>query len=340
MNSVLRLGTLLALFWVMGLSLGYPTLNRYQPSAPALADANYYAEMVERGISEIRDVGHWRYRVLVPALARPVFLAVKGHTGSWDPRFLALLVVNAGFCAITALTLASLGESVLGDRRLGVMAGLMFLLNFNTANFYLSGLVDSAEVCLLTLVLAALHYRRWTLLPLLGLLGGAAKETFVAFSGLVAGGWWLAGLRTEGLQWRRTGLMAAMGLAGLAAVVGLWSGLSGYFRLPAGIGASPPGGNTLGGILAEIPAMFINRSFWYTFAWLLPLGAAGFSRLPREWRWTAGLCLFGGLTMCAVGHVGDNLGRPLFSAVGPILIIAAAGGLGLLLGERRDGAGR
>lgn len=336
MSRGIRFAALLALFWVMGLSLGYPTLNRYRPEAPALADASYYAEMVEVGIGKMRDVGHWRYRILVPALARPVYLAVKDHSGSWEPRFLALLVVNAGFCAVTALALFSMARNLLGDRRLGLVAAFLFLLNFNTSNFYLSGLVDSAEVCLLTLILAALQHGRWALLPLLGLLGGAAKETFVAFSGMLAGGWWLAGLRQHGLRPPQMVAITALGVAALGMVLALWSGLSGHLVLPGGVAGSYLADLSLTERLASVPAYLTGRAFWYTFAWLLPLAAFGIRRLPTEWVWAGALSLGGAFFMSVWANAGDNIGRPLFAAVGPIMIIAATAGLASITEHRHD----
>lgn len=338
MSRGIRLAVLFALFWIMGLSLGYPTLNRYRPDAPALADATYYAEMVEVGIGKMRDVGHWRYRVLVPALARPIYLAVKDHSGSWEPRFLALLVVNAGFCAVTALTLFVMAEGLLNDRRLGLIAAMLFLLNFNTANFYLSGLVDSSEVCLLTLVLAALRYNRWALLPLLGLLGGAAKETFVAFAGMLAGGWWLAGLRQHGLRPRQMVAIAALGVTALGMVIALWSGLSGHLVLPGGVAGSYLADRSWAERLASLPVYITGRAFWYTFAWLLPLAALGVRRLPSEWVWAGILSLAGASFMSVWANAGDNIGRPLFAAAGPIMIIAATAGLARFVGGRHDGA--
>lgn len=327
MTRGFRLAILLVLFWLMGLSLGYPTLNRYDPGQTGVSDARYYAQMVEHGIIDTPNVGHWRYRILVPALARPVYLAISGHTGSWEPRFLALLIVNSGFCAVTALTLYVLGTSLLGGTRHGLTAAFLFLLNFNTANLYLSGLVDSAEVCLLTLVLWSLCRDRWWLLPLLGLLGGAAKETFIGFAALLAGGWWLARLRESGPRLRRLGAIAAMTVTALGMVVGLWSVLSGHLVLPGGVAGSYLADRSVTDRLADLPSYVTHRAFWYTFAWLIPLAALGIRRLPAEWLWAAAVSLAGALAMSVWANAGDNIGRPLFAATGPIMTIAAAAGL-------------
>ncbi|MBI3443813.1 MAG: hypothetical protein HY055_00205 [Magnetospirillum sp.] len=303
MRRVLRHSLLLVLFWLVGLSLGYPSVNRYQPGPPALGDATYYAEMVETGITQMRDVGHW---------------------------FTALLVVNAGFCAAAALVLYIMGTGVLGGTRHGLAAAFLFLVNFNTANLYLSGLVDSAEICLLSLVLMALWRGRWGLLPLLGLFGGAAKETFVGFAGLLAGGWWLAGLAHHGLRPRLIMAVAAMGIGALAVVIALWSGLSGHLVLPGGIAESYLAERTLIQRLGDLAAYLSSRAFWYTFAWLLPLAALGARSLPREFLWAAAVSLAGALFMAAWANAGDNIGRPLFAAAGPIMVIAAAAGLARL----------
>lgn len=333
MRGVWRLGILFGLFWLMGLSLGYPTLNRYKPGPPHVADAIYYSEMVEVGVTHMRDVGHWRYRVLVPALAHPVYEMVKGRAASWDPRFLALLVVNAAFCAGTATMLYLMASSLLGGNTAGLLAAFLFLLNFNTSNLYLSGLVDSAELFVITVALWAVSRDRWFWLPALAVIGSTAKETFIVYAGLVAAGWWLADLRGRGLQPRRIAAMAAMGVAGLATVAAIHAWISGHVVLVGDLLSSEQRPRDVARMLADVPAYLTNRSFWYTFGWTVPLAVAGLHRLPRQWLGAAACSLVGALLMCVWAEPGDNIGRPMFAAIGPVLTLAAAAGLTRLTGK-------
>ena len=97
--SLRRLAMVWGLFVLICLSLGYPTLNRYAPDTSAnpieqqwssLADTIYYSSLVEKGFMEEPD-SHWRYRVLVPYVAKPFYLLSKGNIGSWNPIFFGLM---------------------------------------------------------------------------------------------------------------------------------------------------------------------------------------------------------------------------------------------------------
>ena len=80
-----------ALFFLICLGLGYPTLNRYDPRiAPGVADSEGYYSMVI-GTTGAGDESH---RVLVPYLARPIYWLSNNRTHTWSPVFFALLVVN------------------------------------------------------------------------------------------------------------------------------------------------------------------------------------------------------------------------------------------------------
>lgn len=322
-----RYALLFALFWAIGLSLGYPTLNRYQPGPPHVADAVYYAEMVEKGVTETRDIGHWRYRVLVPALARPVYLAAQDRIGSWDTRFFALLVVNAAFCAGTALIVFALGRDLLGGSREGLLAAFLFYANFNTANLYLSGLVDSAEVFFLAAVLLAMHRGRWGLLPLLGIAGGMARESFVIYSSSLAGGWWLSEWRAGRFSIPRALYIAIMGGGGLGIVLLIRSFLSVGIASPSDLANAHVSATGLSQVVGHLASIPLTKAFWYTFGWLLPLGFFGIRRLPREFLWGAGAALIVALLISSYVLVGENIGRPLFSAGGAVLTLAATAGL-------------
>jgi hypothetical protein len=320
-----------AVFFVTAFSLGYPTLNRYNPATTGLADTQYYVAMVEK---DIRDVGgsHWRYRVMVPLLAKPVYWAAQGHIGSWHPGFFALLVVNAAFAASTALLLAFLGRRLLGDIRIGLLAAFLFLSNFNLSNLYLSGLVDSAEVFFLVVLAWLLFDHRWWSVAGLGILGALARETFVPYSCALFGGWFLAE------RWYRNHgpapYFSGCGLAvlGLATVILVRFVIAGTAEMPWHTASSEI--PDLSRMLTGIPAQLSNRNMIYTFAVIGPLGLLGLGTLPRSWVVGSGFAFLVALLLGAGAGADNNIGRPLFNAAGPLLVVAAAGFLWRLLGKR------
>ena len=98
-----RLAMVWCLFFLICFSLGYPTLNRYTPDTAAatsaypfasLGDTIYYTSLVKNGFMEEPDT-HWRYRVLVPYVAKPFYLLSKGHIGSWSPIYFGFLIANS-----------------------------------------------------------------------------------------------------------------------------------------------------------------------------------------------------------------------------------------------------
>src|SRR5579863_4330788 len=181
------------LFFVICMSLGYPTLNRYDPrSTPGLIDSNGYYALVTGDSDQAGDESH---RVLVPYLAKPVYWIANGHLNTWNPVFFALLVVNSFFVATTAFVLVSVGRQIVIDDAAAFFGGLLYLSSFAVANLNLSGLVDSAVNCMMMVVVWTLLTERWWLLPFWGVLGALAKETFVPMAAVLAFGWWLTAFR-------------------------------------------------------------------------------------------------------------------------------------------------
>ena len=171
--------------------LGYPTLSRYDPTTDSgLMDSLQYFRLVQQGPQAA--VGHWRYRILVPYLAKPIYWAVRGRLGNWNPVSFALLIVNSVFCATAAFIVSVLAYGVSANGTAAIAAAFAYLLNFLVSNFHLSGLVDSAEAFLFALLTWALLSRKWMLLPIIGLFMGLAKETSVPIAFVFAATWvWL-----------------------------------------------------------------------------------------------------------------------------------------------------
>lgn len=76
------------------LGLGYPTLNRYDLRT-AVPDAGVYAKIATDGPGAVEN--HFRFRVLIPFLVRPVYAVAQGHLGSWDALSFGFLIVNSAF---------------------------------------------------------------------------------------------------------------------------------------------------------------------------------------------------------------------------------------------------
>ena len=216
------------------LGLGYPTLNRYDLRT-AVPDAGVYAKLATDGPSAVEN--HFRFRILIPLLVRPVYAAARGRVGSWDALSVGFLVVNSAFVASTAFLLLEIGFWQLGNYAVVFVGAMLFLLKFAVSNAQLAGLVDGGEGFFMMAVVASLFFRRWWLLPWVGILGALTKESFVPFSIMLAATWWvvserhrLDGVNTDRV---RTGSwLLGMIFAEMAAVTILQSSISGHLTWP------------------------------------------------------------------------------------------------------------
>ena len=191
------------LFFLICMGLGYPTISRYDPrSVPGLSDSIGYSSLVTGG----NLAGDEAHRILVPYLARPIYWLVNGHLHTWNPVFFALLAVNSFFIATTAYLLVGISHRIVGDYAVALVSGFLYLTNFAVPNFNLSGYVDSAVNCMMIAVAWAMLTERWWLLPICGVLGALAKETFVPLSAVFALAWWLTCCRRGRAQALSTGM--------------------------------------------------------------------------------------------------------------------------------------
>jgi hypothetical protein len=311
---------LLSIFFLICLGLGYPTLNRYySPQILGISDSGQYHIMVETGVKDAKEP--WRYRVLVPYLAKPVYWLVKKCAGSWDAVSLALLVINSVFVAASAYLLIVLTLKIINDYIVGLLSALFYLLNFNIANLQLSGLVDSAEGCLIMAVILALVSGRWALLLPLGIIGGLAKETFMLLGGSLGLGYWLGAPATKNRRIIQFAWLASMGLAGLVTVIFIQSIINGHLVLPWTKLGNFRGSDNF---LYSVVLCLTDKNFWYVFIWLLPLGLIKLKYLPRPLIYA---CLGSAAMALILGGWTDargNLSRPLFETIGPILTISLA----------------
>src|SRR5438132_12722493 len=80
------------LFFLICFGLGYPTLRYFDPRTRGPNDSSiYYYEQVSGkslpGGVLPNAVKHYRFRILVPLLAKPFYWLVNGRSGSWEPVF-------------------------------------------------------------------------------------------------------------------------------------------------------------------------------------------------------------------------------------------------------------
>lgn len=316
-KSTLHRAVLACVFFLVCLSLGYPTLNRYDIRR-AVPDSADYAAMVNSGPQAARPA--YRARVLVPYLARPFAWLARGRVGSWDPTSFGLLVANSLLTAGAAYLLVAIAFIVTDSFHTAVLAALLYLLNFAVSNLMLTGMVDSGEAFFLLASTALLIKDRWRFLPLVAVLGAASKETFVPFLGAFAGIWALAEPR------RRRALMwtAVSVAAGLSTVTALLSVSAGHVVRPWQFAA---GLNSSHSHLQSAIACVTNRTSWYVFIWLLPLGLVKIRSLPRPWVLGCAAAAVVAIALSAYHNQPEDAAaaaRALFNIAGPMLSLSAA----------------
>ncbi|HEY1801589.1 MAG TPA: hypothetical protein VGG46_11710 [Terriglobales bacterium] len=319
--SKLATGTMLwSFFFLICFGLGYPTLNRYDPGK-ANPDASEYLKMVR---SEGDVAIHFRHRVLVPHLARPIFRATVGRVGSWDPANFALLIVNSFFVSGTAFLLFVMVFRNMDGPHIAMASSAIYLLNFAVPNLLLAGLVDSGEAFFLMALVWALSAEWFLLLPFIVALGSLAKETFLPFA-LVFAATWMILNRRQGSPGKQVMWLMAAAAAGAASLTAALTLTNGHLLFPwtyAGMlrsnVASP----------ATALAVLKDLNFWYVFAWLLPLGLFRLKRLPHEWVTAAFITSSVAIAFTAFHNNAQDAGaavaRPVFSIAGPLLSVSVA----------------
>lgn len=324
------------LFFLICTGLGYAGVERYQPrNAPGLTDTALYYRLVAGEEVQGRDM---RFRMLVPYVARLCYRLSSAFLEKERSVWLALLLANAIFCATTACLLVSVATRVTGNLAVALLAACLYLLNFAIANLQLSGMIDTGEACFMMALTWSLLSNRWWCLPVWGLFGALAKETFVPLAGVFSFAWWLTSQRRISDRGMRLFWVTALVVVGAATIIVsqiLLTASIAISRTPTGTGGITvvAGGVSAGleltgiassGYLARLYSALFSRTFWYVFVWLLPLGALGVKRLPRAWLIAAvagaGLALGLGLYR----HIDGNVARPIFDVMGPLLSLAAA----------------
>src|SRR2546422_4737597 len=306
------------LFFLICLGLGYSALERYDPRiAAGLSDSSVYYRLVSGEEVQAREI---RVRVLVPYVAKPFYALARKFLDPARAVYLALLISNSLFCATAVCLLVSIGIHVTSNPVVGLLAGTLYLLNFAISNLQLAGMVDAGEACLILAVTVSLFGDRWCLLPLWGLLGALAKETFLPLAGVLVLVWWYVEYRKGQNRVSRLLPISAMLIVALATTILLRLAIPGTSFVGDVFNKSHAGSGRFSGLAG---AMF-SRTFWYVFIWLLPLGLVRLNRLPRPWVFAS---IFSALTALALGvyrDIGGNVARAMFDVTGPILSLSTA----------------
>jgi hypothetical protein len=313
---------LFALFLAICCGLGYPSLNRVDwRQAGGLEDVATYANLVTSPPTP-DPKEHMQFRILVPYLARPIYRIARGRIGTWDPIMFALLVVNSFFTALTAVLLVTVVNRQLGSYPVALGSALLFLLNFAVPNLRLAGFVDAGEAFFLMLLVWALFAERYWLLPIAGILGATAKESFVPFLIVFTLAWWLSARKSMHHPQPAAAWIGAAWLAALATLTAVQFAITRVFRSPLRFGLDLRGDTPY---FSHFLNSFRDRNLWYIFVWLLPLGLVRLNRLPGAWRTTtAATCVTAFALDAYYGGQPGTIGRALFSIAGPLLSASVA----------------
>ena len=272
-------------------------------------------------------------RILVPYLAKPFYWAARTHLRTWDPVYFGLLIANSIFCATTSLVMVHAGLRLTENAGTALLGAALYLLNFAVPNLQLAGLVDCGEACLMMILAWVLLMDKWWLLPLLGIVGALAKETFVPFSAIFSITWYLTSEHPDGAGPGRVGYIFAMIILGSLTTSMVQFGLTGHFLTAWNIAVAM---DSKTNYLRSFFACITDTGFWGVFVWLLPLGLWSWRKMRRPWLMatltTAGTALLLG----TYNAMGGTVARPIFNVAGPLLALSTS----VLLTKADVGSGK
>ncbi|HMF58241.1 MAG TPA: hypothetical protein VK619_17995 [Pyrinomonadaceae bacterium] len=322
-KRIARLLLLWSLFFLISFGLGYPSLRRFDPrTTQGLSDSiSYYAMVTGQPVGHYRaDI--FRCRILIPYIARPLYLLASSRLNSWDAVFFGLLIANSLFAASTAALIVAIGRKITGDANIGLIGATLYLLNFALPNLQLAGMVDAGESFFMLAVAWTLLTNRWPLLPLWGLLGPLAKETFLPFSSVFMLAWWLASAQQESeARVKRFLLIIATVCLSFITLLAVRLAVLGHIVWPWEI-ASQMSGHV--DFFAGLWGCISDRGFWYVFVWLLPLGVWRLKVFPRAWVAATLAAAATAILFGAYNNMQGTVGRPVFDVAAPLLSLSTA----------------
>lgn len=279
----------------------------------------YYAITTGADTSAFKEL--FRCRVLVPYVARPFYWFAQRYLPTWNAGFFGLLIANALFCATTACVVVSVGNKLFDDLGPALVGATLYLLSFTVPNMQLSGLIDSGEACFMAAVIWSLLRGRWYLLPVWAVFGALAKETFVPFSCLFAFTWWLTERRESKTGRSELKWIVALAIIGLTTVSTVHSTVTGELKWPwdiAGQARAPVN------FFVALWHVLTERSFWYVFGWLIPLGICRLKCFPKPWVVAAVATSIFAIILGAYSNAGGTVARATFNIIGPLLSLSVA----------------
>lgn len=339
-----RLLLLFCIFFLMACGLGYPILNRFDPrQTPGLSDVRIYAALVTGTAShnanvevevQDEDMRFRRFRVLVPWLAKPFYKLARNRVVTWDPVMFGLLASDSLFVAGTAVLIIVLGSRFLSIHQLesstvGLVGGLLYLVNFAVPNLRLVGLVDAGEGFFLLALLWSLSELELWALPAIMVLGSLTKESFIPLSIVFTAAWWSSSWLRQNVDNERNHLVPtaiwilSSWALGLAAMIVLQRSITGTYISPLQFGLALQRGDG-----HHFAVSLHDRNLWYIFLWLLPTAIPNLKRFPKSWLVpVTATCIMAFVLDAYFGGppaAGSAWGRELFSIAGPMLSLSSA----------------
>ena len=204
------------------------------------------------------------------------------------------------------------------------MAGtLLYFLDFTVPNRQLGlGLVDSGEAFFMLALFWVLFRKKFFLLPIIGLLGALAKESFVPMCAVATAGWAIYDYRKGRWKGNQTVWSIIMVLIGLGTVVLLQANVTGHLVWPWEFAHGLRHNEV--SLLRGLIGCFRDRYFWYTFIWLLPLGVVRLRHFPPAWIWASIAGAAAALAMGSWNNAAGNTVPSIFNSIGPILSLSVA----------------
>ena len=329
-QSVVRQGLIVFVFFWLCLGLGYSVIFRLDPgTVPGLSDAALYAQMSVGEGESVR--APWRFRVLVPALAGSLQDHVLPETvGNWNVNGLAFLIVNSLLIAIGTTILIAIGVELGIPAGAAAVGGLLYLTAFPIPNSALLGLVDSAELLTICSIVLLSLRELWWFIPLAIVIGTVGKETTALLGSVWMVAIWLFPIlpvfpAASGRKFPRPPIAVV--------IVTLIGAVSCVAIIRALVGGPIAEGHTLSldrllESIISLPRILVTKSMIYTSMILLPLSAMQMRKVPAGF-------IFGSLAMASTvwlaasySAIGENIFRPLFTVLAPLMCLTA--GLGLM----------
>jgi len=210
----------------------------------------------------------------------------------------------------------------LGSYSIALGSAFIYMVNYAVPNLRLAGLVDAGEGCFLMLAVWAVLEEQFWVLPVCGVLGALAKESYAPFLIVFTLSWWLLS-RGKFARPVYFGICTISAwVATLTSLVVLHWQLAHVLQSPLAFGAQF---HQNFDYFTDFLSSLADRQLWYIFVWLLPLSIPKLNVFSRNWRWATAATAVTAMAMHLwYGGAPGTLGRALFSIAGPLLSASVA----------------